>query len=203
MRIRIRNLIISVCKRFHYLGLCTSPFWVELCGELRGRCHYVVQYVHVHVHHSHLPPPPPILSGTNERTAPSVHPLRVFYSDDFEFPTHLTHRTLFYSSFYVCFYSCSCFHFFSTPTQCVATGATLCYAISAAFGPALLTMPKWKARMDKWALKIEAQRANLLSFLIVIRYVLCCLLLLCPCGRGQSVQSSPVRAWPILPVPCP
>ena len=28
---------------------------------------------------------------------------------------------------------------------CVATGATLCYLISAALGPALLTLPKWKA----------------------------------------------------------
>lgn len=54
--------------------------------------------------------------------------------------------------------------------QCVATGATLCYAISSALGPALLTMPKWKARIDAWALKVEAQRANLLSFLIVLRY---------------------------------
>ncbi|KAF8311075.1 hypothetical protein DL93DRAFT_2032519, partial [Clavulina sp. PMI_390] len=52
---------------------------------------------------------------------------------------------------------------------CVATGATLCYAISAALGPALLTMPKWKARIDKWSAKIEAQRANLFSFLVVIR----------------------------------
>lgn len=53
--------------------------------------------------------------------------------------------------------------------QCVATGATLCYGISAAFGPALLALPKWKARIDKWALKVEAHRANLLSFMIVLR----------------------------------
>lgn len=52
---------------------------------------------------------------------------------------------------------------------CVATGATLCYFISAALGPALLTMPKWKARLDVWADKIEAQRDNLISFLIVLR----------------------------------
>ncbi|KAF9520913.1 hypothetical protein BS47DRAFT_1323455 [Hydnum rufescens UP504] len=52
---------------------------------------------------------------------------------------------------------------------CVATGATLCYAISAALGPALLTLPKWKDRIDKWALKVETQRSNLLSFLIVLR----------------------------------
>ncbi|EMD33409.1 hypothetical protein CERSUDRAFT_126152 [Gelatoporia subvermispora B] len=52
---------------------------------------------------------------------------------------------------------------------CVATGATLCYAISAALGPALLTLPKWKARLDAWAVKIEAHRANLIPFLIVLR----------------------------------
>lgn len=52
---------------------------------------------------------------------------------------------------------------------CVATGATLCYLISAALGPALLTLPKWKARLDKWAEKIEAQKENIISFLIVLR----------------------------------
>ncbi|THH00081.1 hypothetical protein EW026_g2401 [Hermanssonia centrifuga] len=52
---------------------------------------------------------------------------------------------------------------------CVATGATLCYFISAALGPALLTMPKWKARFDVWAEKILAQKDNLISFLIVLR----------------------------------
>lgn len=52
---------------------------------------------------------------------------------------------------------------------CVATGATLCYFISAALGPALLTMPKWKARLDVWSDRITAQRDNLISFLIVLR----------------------------------
>ncbi|KAG1796709.1 uncharacterized protein HD556DRAFT_282420 [Suillus plorans] len=52
---------------------------------------------------------------------------------------------------------------------CVATGATLCYFISAAFGPALLTVPKWKARLDKWSDKIRAQKDNIISFLIVLR----------------------------------
>ena len=52
---------------------------------------------------------------------------------------------------------------------CVACGATLCYLISAALGPALLTMPKWKARFDVWAAKIEAQKDNIISFLIVLR----------------------------------
>jgi len=52
---------------------------------------------------------------------------------------------------------------------CIATGATLCYLMSAAFGPALLAMPKWKDKVDRLALKVEAQRANLTSFLIVLR----------------------------------
>lgn len=52
---------------------------------------------------------------------------------------------------------------------CVASGATLCYLISAALGPALLTLPKWKALLDKWATKIEANRENMISFLIVLR----------------------------------
>lgn len=52
---------------------------------------------------------------------------------------------------------------------CVATGATLCYAISAALGPAILILPKWKARLEVWAEKIRAQKDNLISFLIVLR----------------------------------
>ncbi|KAG6853784.1 hypothetical protein C0991_001373 [Blastosporella zonata] len=52
---------------------------------------------------------------------------------------------------------------------CVATGATLCYLISAALGPALLTLPKWKALLDKWAVKIQANKENMISFLIVLR----------------------------------
>ncbi|KAG9127866.1 hypothetical protein FRC07_008134 [Ceratobasidium sp. 392] len=52
---------------------------------------------------------------------------------------------------------------------CVATGATLCYLISAALGPALLAVPSWRARLDTWSQKIDAQRDNLMSYLIVIR----------------------------------
>ncbi|THV03177.1 hypothetical protein K435DRAFT_817348 [Dendrothele bispora CBS 962.96] len=52
---------------------------------------------------------------------------------------------------------------------CVATGATLCYLISAALGPALLTLPKWKARLDRWAVKIQQNKENIISFLIVLR----------------------------------
>ncbi|KAF8666687.1 SNARE associated Golgi protein [Rhizoctonia solani] len=53
--------------------------------------------------------------------------------------------------------------------SCVATGATLCYLISAALGPALLAVPSWRARLDTWSEKIESQRENLMSYLIVIR----------------------------------
>lgn len=52
---------------------------------------------------------------------------------------------------------------------CVACGATLCYLISAALGPALLTIPKWAARLEKWSKTLADQRSNLLSYLIVIR----------------------------------
>jgi uncharacterized membrane protein YdjX (TVP38/TMEM64 family) len=52
---------------------------------------------------------------------------------------------------------------------CVATGATLCYFISAALGPALLTLPAFQTRLELWSAKIRAQRANLIPFLIVLR----------------------------------
>jgi len=52
---------------------------------------------------------------------------------------------------------------------CVATGATLCYFISAALGPALLTLPAFRSRLETWSAKISAQRANLIPFLIVLR----------------------------------
>ncbi|THH07057.1 hypothetical protein EW145_g3635 [Phellinidium pouzarii] len=52
---------------------------------------------------------------------------------------------------------------------CVATGATLCYLISAALGPALLTLPKWSQRLERWSAVLAAQRANLISYLIVLR----------------------------------
>jgi len=52
---------------------------------------------------------------------------------------------------------------------CVATGAALCYFISAALGPALLTLPAFQSRLETWSAKISAQRANLIPFLIVLR----------------------------------
>jgi uncharacterized membrane protein YdjX (TVP38/TMEM64 family) len=52
---------------------------------------------------------------------------------------------------------------------CVATGATLCYFISSALGPALLTLPSFQSRLELWSAKIGAQRANIIPFLIVLR----------------------------------
>ncbi|KIY69068.1 hypothetical protein CYLTODRAFT_373470 [Cylindrobasidium torrendii FP15055 ss-10] len=52
---------------------------------------------------------------------------------------------------------------------CVASGATLCYLISAALGPALLTIPKFRDRFAKWSDTISSHKADMLSFLIVIR----------------------------------
>ncbi|KAI0315185.1 hypothetical protein OF83DRAFT_1246907 [Amylostereum chailletii] len=52
---------------------------------------------------------------------------------------------------------------------CVATGGTLCYLLSAALGPALLTLPSFKSRLTTWSEKISLQRANLIPFLIVLR----------------------------------
>ncbi|KAL0954761.1 hypothetical protein HGRIS_003712 [Hohenbuehelia grisea] len=52
---------------------------------------------------------------------------------------------------------------------CVASGATLCYLLSAALGPALLAMPRFKTRLDSLGSRIQANKENLLSFLIVLR----------------------------------
>jgi hypothetical protein len=41
--------------------------------------------------------------------------------------------------------------------------------LSAALGPAILTLPRWKDRLEKWSDKVQAQRENIVSFLIVLR----------------------------------
>jgi uncharacterized membrane protein YdjX (TVP38/TMEM64 family) len=53
--------------------------------------------------------------------------------------------------------------------SCVATGATLCYLISAALGPALMTLPSWQARLQTWSVKIAEQESNLIPFMILLR----------------------------------
>jgi hypothetical protein len=54
--------------------------------------------------------------------------------------------------------------------QCVASGASLCYGLSALFGPALLlASAKWRNRLAVWKDRIQAQRSNLISYLIVLR----------------------------------
>lgn len=52
---------------------------------------------------------------------------------------------------------------------CVASGASLCYLLSAALGPAILTLPRWKDRLEKWSDKVKTQKENIVSFLIVLR----------------------------------
>jgi hypothetical protein len=41
--------------------------------------------------------------------------------------------------------------------------------LSAAIGPAILTLPRWKDRLEKWTEKVQTQRENIISFLIVLR----------------------------------
>ncbi|KAI5981957.1 hypothetical protein EDD15DRAFT_2329867 [Pisolithus albus] len=53
------------------------------------------------------------------------------------------------------------------------TGASLCYLISAAFGPALLTIPRWKSHLDKWTVKLASHKDNVVSYLIVLASLHC------------------------------
>ncbi|KAF5392158.1 hypothetical protein D9757_001393 [Collybiopsis confluens] len=54
---------------------------------------------------------------------------------------------------------------------CVASGATLCYLISSALGPALLTIPRIAAHLSNMSAKVQhaAANHNLISYLIVLR----------------------------------
>ncbi|KAJ4495139.1 hypothetical protein C8J55DRAFT_414930 [Lentinula edodes] len=52
---------------------------------------------------------------------------------------------------------------------CVASGATLCYLISSALGPALLTIPRIKKHLESTAARVQRNKENLISFLIVLR----------------------------------
>ncbi|GAA6009489.1 hypothetical protein JCM11491_003576 [Sporobolomyces phaffii] len=53
---------------------------------------------------------------------------------------------------------------------CVATGALLCYFISAALGPAVLLHSEvWRKRVDAWSDRVQSHQENLVSYLIVIR----------------------------------
>ncbi|POY76189.1 hypothetical protein BMF94_0709 [Rhodotorula taiwanensis] len=52
----------------------------------------------------------------------------------------------------------------------VATGALLCYFLSAALGPAVLSHSEvWQRRIDRWAERIKEHDQNLISYLIVLR----------------------------------
>jgi membrane protein DedA with SNARE-associated domain len=53
---------------------------------------------------------------------------------------------------------------------CVATGASMCYLISALLGPALLlTSQRWRDRLDVWRERIRKQGGNMISYLIILR----------------------------------
>ncbi|GAA5984858.1 hypothetical protein JCM10908_002426 [Rhodotorula pacifica] len=53
---------------------------------------------------------------------------------------------------------------------CVATGALLCYYLSAALGPAVLSRSEvWQQRIERWADRIKEHDHNLLSYLIILR----------------------------------
>lgn len=55
-------------------------------------------------------------------------------------------------------------------TQSVASGALLCYYLSAVLGPAVLSRSEvWQHRIDRWADRIKEHDQNLLSYLIVLR----------------------------------
>ncbi|GAA5965862.1 hypothetical protein JCM8115_003030 [Rhodotorula mucilaginosa] len=52
----------------------------------------------------------------------------------------------------------------------VASGALLCYYLSAVLGPAVLSRSEvWQHRIDRWADRIKEHDQNLLSYLIVLR----------------------------------
>ncbi|GAA5880258.1 hypothetical protein JCM3774_002470 [Rhodotorula dairenensis] len=52
----------------------------------------------------------------------------------------------------------------------VASGALLCYYLSAALGPAVLSRSQvWQHRIERWADRIKEHDQNLLSYLIVLR----------------------------------
>lgn len=58
------------------------------------------------------------------------------------------------------------------PAQSVASGALLCYCLSAVLGPAVLSRSEvWQHRIDRWADRIKEHDQNLLSYLIVLRWV--------------------------------
>jgi uncharacterized membrane protein YdjX (TVP38/TMEM64 family) len=66
----------------------------------------------------------------------------------------------------------------------VATGATICYLISANLGAVLVAMPKWKARVDAWGDVLAGYNDNMLSYLIVLR-----MMPLPPHNVGESILS--------------
>ncbi|GJN93467.1 hypothetical protein Rhopal_006524-T1 [Rhodotorula paludigena] len=53
---------------------------------------------------------------------------------------------------------------------CVATGALLCYYMSAALGPAVLLHSEvWQQRIDAWTARVKKHESNLISYLVILR----------------------------------
>ncbi|BGP02497.1 Golgi apparatus membrane protein TVP38 [Rhodotorula toruloides] len=53
---------------------------------------------------------------------------------------------------------------------CVATGALLCYLLSALLGPSVLANSSiWQARVEAWQERVRGHEKNLVSYLIVLR----------------------------------
>ena len=51
----------------------------------------------------------------------------------------------------------------------MATGATMNYLLSAVLAPAILVTPKWQARLAQWSERVNRNKDNLISYLIVLR----------------------------------
>ncbi|GAA5961177.1 hypothetical protein JCM10213_001413, partial [Rhodosporidiobolus nylandii] len=53
---------------------------------------------------------------------------------------------------------------------CVATGASFCYLMSALLGPAVLLHSEvWQRRVEAWSERVKEHRANLISYLVILR----------------------------------
>lgn len=66
----------------------------------------------------------------------------------------------------------------------MATGATICYLISAYLGEVLVALPKWKARVDSWKVKMKEHDDDMLSYLVVLR-----MMPLPPHNIGEWIQN--------------
>lgn len=54
---------------------------------------------------------------------------------------------------------------------CIATGSTLCYALSSYAGQCLLVIPNWEQRIQSWRTVVQQYNRNILTYLTLLRYV--------------------------------